>query len=62
MTMTTSSVDLFTKEEHAIIADWLLAREAAHYPHDFRDVDAMFVHRNQNVARYLPPLQRVIAK
>ncbi len=46
----------------SIIADWLLAREAAHYPHDFRDVDAMFVHRNQNVARYLPPLQRVIAK
>ncbi len=46
----------------SIIADWLLAREAERYPHDFRDVDAMFVHRNKNVALFLPPLQRRIAQ
>ena len=45
----------------SIIADWLLAREAERYPHDFRDVDAMFVHRNKNVARYLHPLQQTVA-
>jgi len=45
----------------SIIADWLLAREAERYPHDFRDVDAMFVHRNKNVARYLGPLQQTVA-
>lgn len=45
----------------SIIADWLLAHEAERYPYDFRDVDAMFVHRNKNVARYLRPLQQTLA-
>ncbi len=45
----------------SVIGDWLLAHEAARYPHDFRDIDAMVVHRNKSVERYLPPLQRALA-
>lgn len=45
----------------SVIADWLLAHEASRYPHDFRDVDAVVVHRNKSVERYLPPLQRALA-
>ena len=45
----------------SVIADWLLAHEASRYPHDFRDTDAMVVHRNKSVERYLPPLQRALA-
>jgi hypothetical protein len=44
----------------AVIADWLIGREAQRFPDTFNDADAVLVDRNKLVTRYLVPLQRTM--
>jgi hypothetical protein len=43
------------------IVDWLIGQEARRYPHNFPDAFSVLAQRNRSTARYLPPVQQVMA-